>query len=91
MLFPRSTSTCCLIALTAAIFCGCQSGPKGDDVTSPGAINDTCPVSNDPIDPAAPKVSYNGKTIAFCCPGCIAGWNKMSDEQKRAFVRANEN
>jgi len=28
--------------------------------------------------------TYNGKTIGFCCSGCKAQWDKMSDADKAA-------
>ena len=39
---------------------------------------------------AAGKAVYKGKTVYFCCPGCIGRFNKASDAQKAAFVKANE-
>lgn len=32
--------------------------------------NKVCPVKGEEVDPEAPTVEYQGKTIGFCCPGC---------------------
>jgi hypothetical protein len=50
--------------------------------------NSVCPIMGGKID--ADKVSpeltrtFEGKTVAFCCGGCPAKWDQLSDEQKRA-------
>jgi hypothetical protein len=81
-----------LVALClSALIAGCKTDEAAKSDAAMGAINDTCPVTQQAVDPNAPTVVYNGSTIGFCCPGCIAGWNKMSDEQKKAYVRANAN
>lgn len=36
-----------------------------------GPVNTKCPVSDQPID-AAQTVSYEGKTVSFCCGNCLA-------------------
>ncbi|MCA8975239.1 MAG: YHS domain-containing protein [Planctomycetes bacterium] len=39
------------------------------------AINDTCPVSGKPVDPAC-FVDHDGRRIAFCCGKCKAAFEK---------------
>ncbi len=39
---------------------------------------------------AAGKAVYKGKTVYFCCPACIGRFNKATDAQKAAFVKAND-
>ena len=41
----------------------------GDD-----PVNKECPVSGKPVDPAV-TVSYEGKTVGFCCKGCVKKFN----------------
>jgi hypothetical protein len=50
------------------------------------AINDQCPISARPIDPAVKIVKRNGRRVAFCCPLCEAKWDAWSEEQKEAFI-----
>ncbi len=37
--------------------------------------NTKCPVSGDPIDPEV-TIVQDGKTVAFCCKGCIDDFKK---------------
>lgn len=51
-------------------------------------INSACPIMGSPIN--AQKVTpnlvreYKGQKVAFCCPGCPAQWDKLSDSKKQA-------
>lgn len=52
------------------------------------ALNTKCPISGEPVDPAVTTVT-GGKTVAFCCGGCIGKWKKMSaEEQSRVLAAA---
>ncbi len=45
-------------------------GPDpGLDLTSFKPVNDTCPVSGSPVDPAF-TILYEGRAIGFCCSNC---------------------
>ena len=48
-------------------------GMCGDKSAKEGVIiNDTCPVMGGKVNKDTPyKTVYKGKTIGFCCPGCI--------------------
>ncbi len=52
----------------------------------PKFINTKCPMMGSPINPA--KVpdnlirEYKGEKVAFCCGGCPAMWDKLSDKEK---------
>lgn len=54
----------------------------------PRFANDRCPIMGSTINPD--KVSkdlirdYKGQKVAFCCQGCPAQWDKLSDSQKAA-------
>lgn len=39
------------------------------------AINETCPVSNEPIDKAK-SLEFEGRKVYFCCDGCIGKYKK---------------
>ncbi|NQT46268.1 MAG: YHS domain-containing protein [Candidatus Omnitrophica bacterium] len=56
--------------------CGCR-GDKGVSVEKGEVINSTCPVMGGKVDKDTPyRTEYKGKTVGFCCPGCIATFNK---------------
>jgi hypothetical protein len=65
---------------------GCATTDKAD--VSMGAVNDVCPMSGQPVDPDAPPVQHDGKTVGFCCGGCVSPWDKMTDAEKDAFLAA---
>jgi hypothetical protein len=54
----------------------------------PKFANNRCPIMGAPI--KADKVTknltkdYKGQKIAFCCAGCPAAWDKLSEAQKQA-------
>lgn len=55
--------------------------------TTAGApVNKTCPVSGEAVPANATTVSYQGKTVGFCCDHCVDKWNKMSDAEKSAKI-----
>jgi nitrosocyanin len=69
-----------IIVLIALIFCGVASASGGKSIFKPvregEVINDTCPVMGGKVEKDTPyKIEYKGKTIGFCCPGCIEQFN----------------
>ena len=56
------------------------------ETTSP-AVNTQCPMMGSEIDPENVPESltreFHGRKIGFCCAGCPAGWDTLSDEQKQ--------
>lgn len=63
-----------------------------EGTTKPAAFaNVTCPIMGSKIDPAKVPASlvreYKGKKIAFCCGGCPAQWDKLSDAEKDAKLK----
>ena len=79
-------------SLVVATGCGDDKGDgkgKGDKPAgAPEFANDRCPIMGSPINPA--KVAenlirdYKGQKVAFCCAGCPAAWDKLTDTQKQA-------
>lgn len=57
----------------------------------PAFINDRCPIMGSPINPANVAANltrdYQGGKVAFCCAGCPAAWDKLSDAQKAAKLK----
>lgn len=81
-------------AMAALTLVGCKNDQKSSDNmnkpqsstmnTSGHPVNKTCPVSGEPLPANATTVSYQGKTVGFCCDHCPAKWDKMSDAEKQA-------
>ena len=87
---------------TAMSCCGGGSGAAGGQhqhgaatgaaQAAPAAFANTkCPIMGSPIDPAKVPESlarvYKGKKIAFCCAGCPAQWDKLTDAEKDARLQ----
>jgi hypothetical protein len=57
-----------------------------------GVVNVRCPIMGTKIDPAdVPEEltrQWKGKTVGFCCPGCPAKWDELTDEQKKEKLKA---
>lgn len=47
------------------------------------AVNTNCPISGRTAN-ASVTTKYNGKTVAFCCGGCIGAWEKLANDEKMA-------
>ena len=77
--------------LLAAFLVGCAGTEKEIVVSEPTVaskyVNEYCPIMGGPIDPetVTPELSrqYDGKLIAFCCPGCPEQWDKLTDAEKK--------
>ena len=54
-------------------------------------VNATCPMMGSPIDPekVAPELvrMHKGRKVGFCCGGCPAAWDKLSEAQKEAKLQ----
>ncbi|MGB2822214.1 MAG: hypothetical protein WBF17_14615 [Phycisphaerae bacterium] len=87
----------CGFALVAASLAGCDdSQPQGPSKGGPAAqakvVNAKCPMMGNTIDPAAVPANltreFKGQKVGFCCAGCPAAWDKLSDEQKATKLAA---
>ena len=47
-------------------------------------VNPKCPIMGTPVNKAIEMRIYDGKIIGFCCAGCPAQWDKLSDADKKA-------
>lgn len=58
----------------------------------PQFANDRCPMMGSPIKAENVKPdlvrTYKGQKVAFCCAGCPAAWDRLSDAQKAAKLQA---
>lgn len=54
------------------------------------AMNTNCPIMGSPVKPDGGSAEYNGKTVGFCCPGCVEKWTSLSEEDKaKKLAEAN--
>jgi hypothetical protein len=72
---------------------GCEgktAEPAGGEKAAVSAefVNTHCPIVSSKIDPdkVTPELTreFQGKKVAFCCAGCPAQWDKLSEEEKAA-------
>lgn len=52
---------------------------------SPSAINETCPISGEPVD-GKTYAKWNSSRIGLCCGGCLRQFNAWDDDRKNEFV-----
>jgi ABC-type Fe3+-hydroxamate transport system substrate-binding protein len=64
------------LALTACANVGSSTGNA--------AVNTNCPMMPSHESDQTVTTDFNGQTIAFCCPKCISGWNKLDDGEKQS-------
>ena len=54
--------------------------------------NSRCPIMGSPIKPESVTANltrdYKGQQIGFCCAGCPAAWDKLTDAEKQAKLNA---
>ena len=78
------------VALCLAATMGCAKeetdAPAPEDVKRPAVVNVRCPIMNNPVDPKkVPDTlyrKYKGQGVGFCCAGCPAAWDALTDSQK---------
>ncbi len=55
-------------------------------------VNWQCPMMGTKLDPTKVPMQltrqYKGKLVGFCCAQCPAAWDKLSDEQREAKLKA---
>lgn len=66
---------------------------KDAPTSAPAAYaNVKCPMMGGAIDPAkvTPELTreFKGQKVAFCCGGCPAAWDKLSDKEKQEKLDA---
>ena len=75
-------------------FAGCKDteSDKTPALSAVAVVNATCPIMNSDIDsnnvPAELTRTFKGQTVGFCCAGCPAAWDKLTDENKQAKLDA---
>ena len=66
--------------------CTCASPCPCTKTVSLGMMNDACPMSGKPVGTASPASTWNSTTVGFCCNGCKARFDGMSDDDKTNYI-----
>ena len=84
----------------AMLLGGCEEGdkqapkgsPKGGPAAAAAVANATCPIMGNKLDranvPANLTREFEGKKVGFCCAGCPAAWDKLTDARKAEKLAA---
>ena len=55
-------------------------------------VNVKCPITGNPLDPAKLTKDltreFKGQLVGFCCPNCPPIWDKLTDVEKEAKLKA---
>jgi hypothetical protein len=81
---------------TVASVTSAPASPQAAASDQPAAqskfVNTHCPIMGGRIDPARVPASltreYKGQKVAFCCGMCPGAWDKLTDAQKDAKLKA---
>jgi YHS domain-containing protein len=90
-LLRGSAAAAALVALSA--FGAARATFAADPAAKAGSPVVLCAVKGERIaDPAkaAGKADYKGKTLYFCCPGCVTAFGKADDAGKARFAKLTE-
>ena len=70
--------------------CPKEEAKEGDAGGSAAIVNTRCPMMPARSVPADTELTrtFQGKTVGFCCAGCPAEWDALSDEEKEAKLAA---
>lgn len=84
----------CSVAVMVIGGCACCGSCKDTaaashrhgDAKTVEVVNAICPIGEDPIDTKAVEVGltrqWRGRTVGFCCEGCLGPWDSMSDAER---------
>lgn len=66
------------------------STPETTAEASPAVATDNknCPIMGHAVTKEGGTTTWNGKTIGFCCEGCLPKFEELSDEDKAAKLAA---
>jgi len=66
--------------------------PLVEKPTAGAIVNARCPIMGNAIDPAnvPPELirMFRGQKVGFCCAGCPPEWDRLSEEEKEAKLKA---
>ena len=73
----------CLLVTALTFTSGCaDSGTDSPAIAT--VVNTICPIMGHEVTDDGGRAEFDGKTVGFCCPGCIDKWEALSDEEKTA-------
>ncbi len=78
----RCFSVLSLFVVGAISLAGCAENETAAVVVA--ASNTVCPIMGHEVTDDGGRVKFDGKTVGFCCNGCIEKWEALSDEDKAA-------
>jgi len=72
-----------LLLTSVYLTVGCaDSAPEAPAIAA--VVNTICPIMGHEVTEDGGRAEFQGKTVGFCCPGCIEKWEAFSDEEKTA-------
>ncbi len=75
-----------LLATSALLLCaGCSTETKSE---APAFVNANCPMMVKPIDKDGPSTEWHGQKVGYCCDGCQAEFEALSDAEQTAKLKA---
>ena len=85
------TAVCaCSMLLTPVAMAGPDHGSMDHqaqaDANDGKPVNAMCPIGKEPVEDDGGRTEYKGKTIGFCCPGCIEKFEAWDEAKKDEFV-----
>lgn len=63
-----------------------STAPFQSSYTNPA--NTSCPLMPDAGVDGVTTAAFNGRVIGFCCSDCLGDWQRMSDAQREAKLKA---
>lgn len=73
---------------SADVAAGTAAAETAAAETAAAASNKNCPIMGHEIAADGGSTTWNGKTIGFCCEGCLPKWEALSDAEKAAKLAA---
>ncbi|MHC5113080.1 MAG: hypothetical protein ACYTGP_01470 [Planctomycetota bacterium] len=77
----KRLSLCAVLVIGGAV---AAVGPAFAQDDKP--VNAMCPVSKEPVDPAAGTVDHKGQAVGVCCPACLRAFRAWDESRRDAFV-----
>jgi hypothetical protein len=89
----NGSGSCCPLMGGGPTAAPTEAAGKACPVTRPAddrAVNARCPIMGSAIDPAKVPANltrpFKGRKVGFCCGGCPAAWDQLSEDQKQAAL-----
>ena len=74
-----------LLAASLLLVVGaCSTEAKNE---APRVLNTKCPMMGEAVDPEGPMSDWHGNKVAYCCDGCQAKFEALSDEDQTTKLK----